>query len=248
MQILFTNYGPQLLVVDSADFDGTNDYMTHTGALDGIADSKSGIFSAWARIDGGDGANRLLMSHSGGTIQISITTGNLLFFLGRNTANSTILSFASSSTFTAGATWLHILAAWNLAAAGSGRLYVNDATEYDETTYTDDTLDYNEAANWSVGAGTTGSDKFNGCLAEYYFAAGQYLDFSIVANRRKFISGSGKPVWLGADGSAPTGTAPTVYQSVADGAAVATFATNLGSGGDWTITGTLATGSTSPSD
>ena len=248
-QMLIASYANPLLLCDSADFDGTNDYMTRGAALDGIADSKSGILSAWIRLDGGDGVAASIMSSATPfPLQVIRQGTNAFQVIGRNAAGSTILSFSSTSTFTAAATWLHVLASWNLAVAGTGRLYINDAVEYSETTYTDDTIDYNGAANWSIGAGTTGSGKLDGCLAEYYFAAGQYLDFSNVYQRRKFISASGKPVYLGADGSVPTGTAPTVYQRVADGAAVATFATNLGSGGDFSITGTLATGSTSPSD
>ena len=90
--------------------------------------------------------------------------------------------------------------------------------------------------------------KLKGFFAEVSFAFGQSLDFSIVSNRRKFLSAGGKPVFLGADGSLPTGTAPIIYQHLDDGEAVANFATNRGTGGDFTITGTLDTGSTSPSD
>ena len=252
MQALFMGYGPQLLIVDSADFDGTNDYMTRGAGLDGAADSKTGIMSVWCRVDGGDGAVRDILTAAttvaGGAIrfEIGIDTANKFFVVGRNSAATAILSLTSSAHL-AGATWFHVLMSWNLATAGARSVYVNDTDETSQVTFTDDTIDYTWA-DWGIGAGPDASAKFNGCMAEFYFAPGQYLDFSIVANRRKFISGSGKPVYLGADGSAPTGTAPIAYQRVADGAAVATFATNLGTGGDFAITGTLTAGSTNPSD
>ena len=248
-QTLFATYDNPLVLCDSADFDGTNDYMLRGGGLTGAADSKTGIFSCWYRIDGGDGNLRYLMQGvvSGITSRFRVwqaQTTNLIEVTGMNAAGGTILNLQSSA-YTAGATWLHILASWNLATPISS-LYINDVDD-NTPTLTDDTIDYT-LADWAIATRTDAAGKLDGCLAEFYFAPGQYLDFSNVYNRRKFISATGKPVSLGATGSLPTGTAPVVYQRGADAAAVATFATNLGTGGDFTITGTLTTGSTSPSD
>lgn len=85
-------------------------------------------------------------------------------------------------------------------------------------------------------------------LADFWLAPGQFIDFSIEANRRKFISAEGKPVDLGADGSTPTGTAPAIFFRRDPSAAASTFANNLGTGGAFAITGTLTNADTSPSD
>lgn len=54
-----------------------------------------------------------------------------------------------------------------------------------------------------------------GCQADFYFDfPDSFYDLSVTANRRKFISGSGFPVDLGADGDGPTGSPPAVYHSV----------------------------------
>lgn len=249
MQALFMNYGQTLSIVDSADFDGSADYMTRGAGLTGAADSKTGIISAWVRLDGGDASiMHIISAVSGGTSFLFLKRSDNTFAIGGdNTAGTEILLLVSGTAYTAGATWLHILASWDLANS-KGFLYVNDASDLaGSPTLTNDTIDYTYA-NWGICGTTGGLLLFNSCVAEFYFAPGQYLDFSVVGNRRRFISANGKPVWLGADGAIPTGTAPLVYQRVADGAAVATFATNLGTGGDFSITGTLATGSTSPSD
>jgi hypothetical protein len=66
--------------------------------------------------------------------------------------------------------------------------------------------------------------------------------------RQRFISADGKPVTLGPDGRLATGNVPLVYQHLADAESVANFATNRGGGGNFAITGALATASTSPSD
>ena len=101
--------------------------------------------------------------------------------------------------------------------------------------------------SFSVGTDLNPGDNLVGKLADPWFAVGQNLDFTVTANRRKFISASGGPVNLGADGSAPTGTAPTCFYRRAPSAAATTFANDLsGNGNNLTITGTL-TSQTGPS-
>ena len=251
MQALFMSYGPQLLLCDSADFDGTNDFMTRGADLTGSSDGKQGTVSMWFRLDGGDGSDMTMFQAAttlGGAVsrwRVRRVSADIIDIIGANAAGTTILDIETSTTYTAGATWRQLLASWNL-ATGASHLYITDVDDLTVTTETDDSIDYT-VADWAIGGQASGGTKFNGCLAEVYLTL-TYIDLSIVYNRRKFISSSGKPVYLGADGSAPTGTAPIVYQRVAVGDAVASFATNLGSGGDFAITGTLTDGSTSPSD
>lgn len=244
---------PTISLLDGADFDGTNDYMTRGAGLTGASDSKKGIFSAWLRIDGGDATARVLLASAasiGGavdSIRINLSAGNQFQILGLNSAGTTIFFVTTSGTYAASASWIHLLASWDLSTAGARSIYVNDISDILVSTFTDDTLDYTKS-DWSIGAAPSGANKFNGCMADIYFAPGQYLDFSIVANRRKFISESGGWVDLGDNGSLPTGTAPLVYQHLAGGEAVANFASNRGTGGNFTITGTLETASTSPAE
>lgn len=240
------------ILVDSADFDGTNDYMTRGAGLTGAADSDTGILSVWVRIDGGDGNFRRILAGLttvGGTairFGSGINTSNLFSIVVTNTA-AAISWAATSSAYTASSTWLHLLASWNIASAGNGHLYVNDVSDATVTTDLGNGVDADyTVADWSIGALGDGTLKMDGCLAELYFAPGQYLDFSTESNRRLFITKTLRPVSLGSDGSTPTSVAPLVYQRVAIGAAASTFATNLGGGGDFSITGTLTVGSTSP--
>ena len=58
------------------------------------------------------------------------------------------------------------------------------------------------------------------------------------SNRLKFLTASGEPADLGADGSTPTGTQPLIYLANA----TATFQNNLGSGGNFTENGALTAG------
>jgi hypothetical protein len=105
-----------------------------------------------------------------------------------------------------------------------------DGVEYTTTspTLTDDTIDYTHTA-YGIGTRGTGS-IYNGTMKFIYFDTAT-LDLSVSGNRDKFAS----PTALGADGSGPTGAQPLVcyYGEVAD------WNTNRGSGGDYTVTGTL---------
>jgi len=231
--------------VDAADFDGT-DYMSRGAGLSGAADGKKGIFSGWVRLDGGDGVAQSIIDIDG-TAAIARRSTNDFRIIFENAAGADQLDIQTAGTYLAGATWLNVLASWDMATAGARHLYINDVSDISVNAFVNDTLDYTKP-DWFIGSSPTPSFFLNGCLAELYFNTVEYLDFSVAANRRKFIDSNRKPVDLGADGSRPTGTAPIIYQRVARGASPSTFATNLGSGGNFTITGTLTAGSTSPSD
>lgn len=250
MQALFSTY-ENLLGCDSADFDAATDYMTRGADLTGAADGKTGTVMFWFRLDGGDGTDMTIFTNAttvGGTTsrwRVRKRPGNEIDILGLNAAGTTILDIQTSATYTAGATWRQFLASWNLATA-TAHLYVNDVDVLTSTTLTDDTIDYT-VADWAIGGQASGGTLFNGCLAEVYLAL-EYIDLSVATNRAKFISTTDRPVSIGLTGLFPTGTAAIVYQHLDDGEAVANFATNAGTGGNFTISGTLATGSTSPSD
>jgi hypothetical protein len=91
-------------------------------------------------------------------------------------------------------------------------------------------------ADWGLGAYPNGGNIFTGSLGDIWFMPGLYIDLSIEANRRRFISAAGEPVYLGANGEGPTGAVPLVYLS----GALASWHTNKGTGGGFTLTGSPA--------
>jgi len=74
------------------------------------------------------------------------------------------------------------------------------------------------------------------------YITNEFIDWSDPAIRAKFVSDEGKPMDLGADGSALTGTQPKHYAPDGD------LTNNRGSQSDWTEFGTIANSATSPSD
>lgn len=237
---------PQRYLVGAVDFDGTNDYMLRGAGLTGAADGSQGTISFWFRLDGGDAATQYFLANAADKVFVRRTAGNLINIQAGPSTGGALLNISTVATYATSATWRHFLASWNLATAGARFIYVGDVADLTVTTFTNGTIDYTDT-NWAIGATAAGASKLNGCLAELFFHT-TYLDISVEANRRKFIDAALNPVNLGADGSTPLGAQPLVYQRVADGAAASTFASNLGSGGNFTITGALDVASTSPSD
>ena len=225
----------------SADFDGSNDYLSRGASLTGIADSKSMIFSAWVKFDGGDSTDQYLFYVGNAGFRITRNSSNILTVEGFDP--STILVMTSNVTYTADGQWHHILASCDLANT-QGWLYIDDVDVLDVgAIFTNSNIAWNtNNAGCSVGASYSGTSKFNGRLAEVYFQDGEFLNLSTTSNRRKFISADLEPVDLGSDGSTPTGTQPILYQAIATGETISDFKTNKGSGGGMTENGTLTAG------
>lgn len=244
-QVLASSYQHPLRISDSADFDGTEE-MQRLADLTGSSDGKTGIFSCWIRFDAGAGARSIFIGANGrfDITKADFPSSNRFYVLGKTPAGVTILDINSATETAPGTAWRHILASWDLATTTT-HLYINDVSDRTVTTVTNDTIDYTDT-NWFIAG--NGAVRLDACFADLYFAPNQYLDFSLVANRRKFISQSGKPVHLGATGSLPTGTAPIVFLHLDDGEAAGNWQTNRGTGGNWTQSGTLTIGSSSPSD
>lgn len=240
-------------LVDAADFDGVNDHL-EVATLTGQVDSKSGIFSVWVKFDAPASQPYIFTAEVGGgnacAFQVGDPSGggNVLgCSLSSGVAASDAL-YLWSTTLLNTTSWFHALMAWDL-AAGVKQIYINDANAIDtvNSTHSNVAVDWGGATAWKVGR-LGGGIRIDGGLAELYFAPGQYLDISVEANRRKFRSLAGKPVDLGATGSAPTGTAPLCFLHLADGESAANFATNRGTGGNFTTVGALTTYASSPSD
>lgn len=233
---------------DAVTFDGTNDWLSRGSALTGVSDHPRGILSFWFNPFADGVVDSVLYNNAFGVAGAKATTR---FELGLNDPSfASQFIIATTSSLTAGS-WWHLLASWDTNfGAGSkvGQIYLNDVSSFTVAT------DSGPAMNVAYASGVTDytimSDGFGtlgkGDVSEFYFAPAQYLDFSVTANRRKFITAGIKPVDLGSDGSTPTGVKPAVYQHVAAAGSASAFGTNQGSGGGMTINGALTIASTKP--
>ena len=135
--------------------------------------------------------------------------------------------------------WNCIQISFNTCVTNVGNVYVNDSHKLSVATATNKLFMTSEATRFYIGSSFVGPSTvhaaYRGGLAEYYYAPGQYINFNIESNRRKFINADGTPVDLGADGSTPTGSRPMMYLSLRDGEAATEFATNRGYGSNFTV-------------
>ncbi len=246
-------YTPPAVLYELA---GINGWMARGGGLTGAADGKKGIFSCWFKW--GDNIFPQWMyfinGHSSTNVERLIirwtNPGGLFQIYGYNSAATLIMQFFSpvGLPFNADNTvWHHLLVSWDLTTAGNRHLYLDNVLDLTQSVFlTGNDIDYT-TDEWVVGQfldsdANPFNRNFNGCLAQMYLNLGEYLDFSIAANREKFITSDNFPIDLGSDASGPTGTQPIVYLQNA----LATHELNDGSGGDFVKNGILTACATQP--
>jgi hypothetical protein len=225
----------------TADFDGSSSYLARTSALTGISNSKAFTCSFYYNpTQTGTDQEIINIQNSSWKYGFRIFRdgySNKLFFGAQNSANSTILWAASSSTFTTGTYFIQ--ASFDLTDTAKRAIYVNGSLESTTwSTYTNDTADFTSRAYPVIGArldsGTYGR-FLKGYLSEFYFAT-DYIDFSELANREFFADQFGyfKDLTPSIDaGDIPT---PSIYMKFND---TDSFGANSGEGGDFTVNGTV---------
>ena len=229
---------------DGVRFDGTYDYARRGADLTGNADSPRGIISLWFKRKAITSSQRVwgsqLPASSSQSFFIefdagSVETNDKIRIFGANGA--TVLDAHTTAT-TDMASWHHFLASWDLSGTLTLNMYLDDVrTSSSVTTILTSTIDYSDATyDHYVGAyhPATGAERLlNAEISELYVNYSEFLDFTVVANRRLFNDGAGNPVDLGANGQTPTGNAPLVHAPDGDPRR------NKGIGGGFSLFGNL---------
>lgn len=258
--ILFKKPASVFYPVGGSTFDGTAAYMSRGGDLTGSPDLSRGTMSFWfKRQQTGSFSADLIFNNSiagddNGSIRVGIQNNALgsnldrMFFNARQfggpAGNFTLQSSVLLST---SPRWYPCLISWDTNFSAGNKLkgmYIDDANALNSTSDSLAAITPNTSTNWQVGEDArSGTQYYTGSLAELYVMFGTYTDFSVLANRRKFISATRRPIFLGSDGSRPLGTQPHVYLK---GSGTG-FNVNSGSGGNFTTVGTPTTPTTTPS-
>ncbi len=207
--------------------------------------SSTGIMSIWVDITAFSGSNTkpLLLDSTMGNISIVLNnTNSKITILLADTGSNIYQITTTTATISTGA-WHNILLSWNMGFSAGSRvfnLYIDNVSAA-FTINTDSGTSFNVAYNTNYQIGSTNTAKgINGCITQLYFAAGQFLDFTVSGNRALFYN-SGTPVNLGSNGQTPTGTSPSIFWP-------GNFnnLSNLGAlGGSFTATGDALTNCTS---
>lgn len=222
------------------NYNGTTRYALRGSDLSGNADSKFCTISVWFRVDGGNGTTRIILNSDNNNYQILLNTSNECQIRVRNAAATNLFQASTTTAFPAGPAWHNVIWALNLASLTT-LLAVDGLSESQQisTGPITGTIDWT-SVDHSLGATPAASLLFDGCLAEIYFNNESTLDIAVPNVLAAFISPSGDPVDLGADGSFPNGTQPICYFLDADASA------NLGFGGNYVNNAALAACSDAP--
>ena len=229
----------------SADFNGTNGYLSRGAALTGASDGKQAtlVFSF------NGSANKYIfdLEDASGTTSTTRFSAwvhyptNKIVVDAYNGSGTSILDFEFGTTLNFNQTYI-VMISVDMTNPSKRHTYINNVSESATyTTYTNDNLKLTQT-NLGIGARLDASlpeGYWNGDIGFMYFD-GSYIDFSQEANRNKFVDQLGYPIDLGDDGSEPTGSSPLVYMKFDNTAALGT---NSGTGGNFTVNGTVTAGS-----
>lgn len=209
--------------------DGTNDYLVRAAKLTGQADADSFFFACWLELEG-DGTFREILEGNFSSIGIELLSNNTFRVRAWSRSSGLIIcNMTTATAYTSADGWIH-LAVWHNGT--SGGIMVNGVDDTAASPVNDaGDIRFDISTQWAVGsdANSLGDRKYNGCMGDPWFNIGGGLTDADIGS---FYNNG--PVSLGADGSAP-GVDPIIYL----GNPAATFHENLGTGGDFTVTGEL---------
>lgn len=227
------SYTPNCVYFDGADYLAKTSFSAPAG---------SGLFtiSFWFRA-GADGTGmRLFEAHDGTNYIIRITrnnTDNKIRIIARTGTLTTLLDVTTSSTFTVAGGWKHVVLSVDLSNTSKRFIYVNGVADTPTwSTYSSGNIKHS-ATNRNVMAAFGGGSPTTGDAADFMTWAA-YVDLSVAANLQKFYNG----------GPVKTSKAVTLMGTpdIRLANPVASWHTNLGSGGGFTLTGTLDASSSTP--
>ena len=225
---------------EGVDFDGVSDYLSRSTDLTGNVDSKTFTFSCWVY---NGNVSSVSSIYSVGTataadIYIRSNLGYLELVLGYGEFGSTGVQLRTPDYSIPKDTWSHILISCDTSNTTKRHVIINDiAVSTTWTTYNNQAIKLTSIYNSKyIGIGISSFDnssKIKG-RTSHLFIDYTYRDLSIEANRRLFITAAGKPT--------PTATLkalnPILYLPMKD---AATAHINEGTGGNFTLNGTIAT-------
>jgi len=226
--------------------------LIYNSSVTGLSANNLGILSFWISFNASSASQKGIVCDDGtsefqatrfGTVSSPASTYAIEL---ASAGGGDVYSFRTS-TLSNSVTY-HILASWNTDAAPGSRvsnLYVNDVSDKTILTNTGSAFDVgftNPEIRLLSQTRTVDTSTINAKIGEVYLNIGEYLDFSVEANRRKFISEDGFPAPLGETGATPTGTQPIIYQKNI----FSSFNVNSGSGGNFTTVGSFTNGGAIP--
>ena len=218
---------------EAIDFDGTNDYLIRSGDLTGNTDGKTFTFSAWVWSDV-SGLSYIYTTDntSDSRVQTWISTTQVGLYM-KNPSGVVVLNASATvpNNNPPKNTWIHVLWSIDLASTSNRSCYINDVLQSTVSwdAYSNDLIDFTQT-NHNIAGGPVLGGYTKARLSNVYLDK-TYRDMSVTANRRLFVTADLKP----AAGQAALN--PILYLTMADPTQPGK---NSGTGGNFTLTGTVA--------
>jgi hypothetical protein len=234
----------------SAKFNGTSGYLAHATALTGAVDNQ--VFSAMFAFRNSNITLEQNILHTGnGTnhgLSIYQAGNDLGLLVYKDTTDLIMVANTSSggALFSAN-TWYVVFVSYDRGNSSNRNIWVNglDCSSYPtDTEWVSSTGAENiwhDDTNITIGAKDTGTGYYQyhgGDIATLYFN-NSYIDFSQEANRNKFVDQLGYPIDLTSAIETGDIPEPLIYMKFDDTAALGT---NSGTGGNFTVNGTVTSG------
>lgn len=232
---------------DGASFDGINDLISRV-SLTGSADGKQGLIAGLFNFTGGDGTLQLLYNiKNAATFEFRFekTSGNKFHVQGFGPAGTIHLDLTGATSVTASSGWVHFMSSWNLATT-TAQMYLNGVDDLAGGSTVTDADIVGTGNAFSVGAYTDTNNKASVDMADLYIKQ-SYLALTSEPNRALLLNADGSPrAWARILDDLGT---PLLGLHLDDDETANNFADNEdGNGEALTVTGALATASTSPTD
>lgn len=229
----------------------SSDGLSAVSNYGGSTNTDVGTVSCWILLDFSlSSTNNMFRARNNNTLVDGLrirghpTTAGALQISGQSNLSQVRFQIRTSALSTG--SWHHIVASWDRGNSNY-HFYVDDVDDLTlELEGTDGDIGWDVSGSGFDGNhfifNATGSN-WRGCFTQLWMTNTEYVDLSVTANRRNFISATGGAVNFGVDGSTPTGTAPLIYLHNP----VASIGTNRGLGDtDFTVVGTLEACASSP--
>lgn len=214
-------------VAEAIDFDGTNDYLSRSSDLTGNADSKTFTFSCWYYP-----TSTVMMVYMVGAARVYMRQDtSIIRFWGYDATTTTAINVTIPITVASATdTWNHFLISVDLTDTGKRAIYFNDELMTPTwSTYANSAIDFTDPTHNIIKDG----GAYDGGRLAHLFLDHDYLDLSVEANRRNFITADLHP----ATEATQSALSPILYLPMTG---PGTPEVNAGTGGDFTLNGTIA--------
>jgi len=211
-------------------FDGTA-YLSR-GDMTGwtLANNQAGVISVWFESLDDTQASTFIDTYGTLGFRLEFTNKKLILVRGADTQAIVTPEIEADGNFH------HVLISWGTGATQVKVFQDNAIAGLDSNGGTNPTIQDNNIVR--VARYGAGGANINACIHRLWYLPitnGTFVDVHDSGIYRKFIKADGTPEDLGANGEIPFGQQPAIYMK----GKASEFSTNLGSGGAFTLTGTL---------